>query len=50
MIKVNTSILMTGMILAKPIYDYQGKLLIDKDIRLSNNYINKLIQYKIENI
>lgn len=50
MLKINTSILTPGMVLAKPIYDAQGKLLIDRNIKLKKLYIDKLIQYKIETV
>lgn len=50
MLKVNTSILTTGMILAKPIFDHQGKLLIDKGAKVKKSYIDKLLQYKIDTI
>ncbi len=50
MIKINTSISKAGMIVAKPIFDSKGKLLIAKGTRLKESYIGKLLFYDIEHI
>ncbi|WP_170834811.1 HD-GYP domain-containing protein [Natronincola peptidivorans] len=50
MIKINISVVIPGMILAKPIFDKQGKLLIDKGMELKQLYIDKLKKHQIKYI
>lgn len=50
MLKINTSKAIVGMVLAKPIYDSEGKLLLEEGIELKSLYIENLKKYKIKNI
>ncbi|AKL96701.1 metal dependent phosphohydrolase [Clostridium aceticum] len=50
MIKLYTSAATPGMILAKPIYTKEGRLLIDREMVLKEFYIEKLKRYSINHI
>ncbi|SDL11250.1 HD-GYP domain-containing protein [Natronincola ferrireducens] len=50
MLKINTSALVAGMILRKPIFDKEGRLLIDEGTSIKEFYIERLKNHRIETV